>query len=59
VNEAVRYVREAALKQSRGRLPAIDHGDSVMFAIGDLFYREYFNTKLAEMNALRPIPAGK
>jgi hypothetical protein len=30
-----------------------------MSAIVDLLYREYFKAKLAEMNALPPIPAGK
>jgi hypothetical protein len=32
---------------------------SVIIAIIDLFYREYFKTKLAEMKALPSVPAGK
>ena len=32
---------------------------SVFIAIIDLFYLEYFKTKLAEMKALPSVPAGK
>jgi hypothetical protein len=32
---------------------------SVITAIIDLFYRENFKTKLAEMKALPSVPAGK